>query len=115
MKSATRFLMLIGAGILTTGSFTLPAQAATPEAAPVAQVQRDRDDDDDWDLLGYHDSRRDCERVGNLGESRDWWDDHNCVQVRRGPHRGDWELSVQEDRWGHDNNGHPGGPRSGPR
>jgi hypothetical protein len=115
MKTTTRFLVMIGASISAATAFTAPASAAAPAApaSTVSQVQvRDWDDDDD-DVVGYFDTRRECDRVGRFGERRDRWEDYDCTLIRWGRHRGDWELSVERDWHGGPWGGHHGGGHGG--
>jgi hypothetical protein len=105
MKSATRILALAGLSLMTVSTLAAaPAMAST--SAPDVSVQtatttadsprRDRE----W-VEGYYDSRRECEYYGRRGERRDRWDDHECDRVWRGPHRGEWRLTVEKERhWG---------------
>jgi hypothetical protein len=113
MKTTTKFLMTLGAGVMAAGAFTAPAMAATTTAPAPAPIVRDWDDDDD-DVVGYFDTRRECERVGSFGERRDRWEDYDCTLIRRGWHRGDWELSVERDWRGGGHGGHHGGGHHGP-
>ncbi|XVU20809.1 hypothetical protein ACQPZJ_26435 [Actinoplanes sp. CA-054009] len=100
MKAATRILTLVGLSLVTGVTIGAgPAQAATAASSSQGTTQtqvRPWDDDDD-DVAGYYDSRRDCERAGWRGERRDWWEDFDCDRVWRGPHRGDWKLTVDRD------------------
>ena len=105
MKAATRILTLAGLGLMTGATLgAAPAMASTsaPDMTARAatttadQPRRDRE----W-VVGYFDSRRDCERVGRFGERRDRWDEYDCDRVFWGPRRGDWRLTVERS-WGHD-------------
>lgn len=99
MKSSTRFLTLLGAGMLAAATFAVPAQAAPLPSASAMQMQRDwrHHHDDDWDVEDVYNTRGQCERAGWRGERRGEWYDYECERVRRGPDRGDWKLLVRDD------------------
>ncbi|SNY45993.1 hypothetical protein [Paractinoplanes atraurantiacus] len=101
MKAATRILTLVGLSLVTGVTIGAgPAQAATAVSSSQGATQttvRPWHDDDDEDVAGYYDSRRECERAGWRGERRGWWEDSECDYVWRGPHRGDWKLTVDRD------------------
>ncbi|MBU2670324.1 hypothetical protein KOI35_43165 [Actinoplanes bogorensis] len=86
-----------------------PAQAATAAGSAqgttssVSTQARGYWDDDE--VVGYFQSRRECERVGRIGEWRDRWDDYDCDRVRGGWGRGAWVLTVDSwnDRWDNSN------------
>jgi hypothetical protein len=110
MKISTRFLMVVGAGLMAGTALGAPAQAAeSPRVQPAqpAVTTPHWDDDDDEDVVGYFRTLRACERVGRIGEWRDRWEDYDCNRVRWGFRRGFWELEVERDRdWGHHRPGH---------
>ncbi|MCY1141073.1 hypothetical protein OWR29_24000 [Actinoplanes sp. Pm04-4] len=92
----------LGAGP-AMASTSAPDNSVRAATTTADQPRRDRD----W-VEGYYDSRRDCERDGRRGEWRDRWDDYDCDMVRRGPHRGDWELTVSKSWDWHDRDHHGG-------
>jgi hypothetical protein len=117
MKTATRILILAGAGLMSGAVIGVgPAQAATSTVQGAAgqsasQVQaRDRDDDD---VIGYYRSERFCERIGRSGEWSDRWEDYDCEYVWRGRHRGMWKLEVDRGWNWHDNDGDNDGGHGG--
>jgi hypothetical protein len=104
MKAATRILTLVGLSLVTGVAIGAgPAQASTSASTQQGSTQTQmRPWDDDDDVEGYFDERRDCERAGRWGERRDRWDDYDCDFVRHGRHRGDWKLTVDRDDDDHD-------------
>ncbi|HEY0000549.1 MAG TPA: hypothetical protein VGB74_08850 [Actinoplanes sp.] len=66
-------------------------------------------------VVGYFRTASACVRMGKIGEFRHKWDDSDCDFVRRGFHRGQWQLTVSWDRHGrpfgqgNDNHGPKGG------
>ncbi|BCJ46501.1 hypothetical protein GCM10010168_61400 [Actinoplanes ianthinogenes] len=84
--------LAIGAGpaAASTGSAATPqpsAKASATEKAPAKSWSRDR-------IVGFYRSPMTCHRIGRIGEWRDQWEDHDCIPIRRGFHRGDWMLKV---------------------
>ncbi len=118
MKAATRILTLVGLSLMTGATLGAgPALAATsaPDVSDRTAVEQPRHDRA-W-VVGYYDTRRECERAGRVGEWRDRWDDYDCDMVWRGWRRGDWKLTAERDGrdWrngpnrhddDHDNGGH---------
>ncbi|WP_125812364.1 hypothetical protein [Actinoplanes sp. ATCC 53533] len=122
MSKATRMLAMAGMALVAGATFSAaPATASTSTAQGTTaakqstQQQADAARGRDW-VVGYYRTRRECERVGSIGERFNRWDDHECERVRRG-FRTLWRLEVEQD-WhggGHDwNDGHGnGGPGHG--
>ncbi|GAA0496444.1 hypothetical protein Ade02nite_17150 [Paractinoplanes deccanensis] len=109
MKAATRILTIVGLSLVTGVTMAGPAQAATAGSSSQGTTQTQvRPWDDDDDVVGYYDTRRQCERAGWRGERRDWWVDFDCDLVRRGWHRGDWKLTVDRDDDHDDDDDHHG-------
>ena len=121
MNRITRMLAISGLGLVagvTIGAgpaiaATNTGQSAANNSASGVQVRAgDR-------LVGYFDTRFECERAGRIGERFGRWDQSDCFPVRHGFHHGGWALVVSWDNDGHgwpghnhgwpgDNNGWPG-------
>ena len=107
MKATARILTVIGMSIATGATLGVgvsPAQAApaadqsaTRSSVTTVATPRGRDD-----VVGYYDSRRQCEWAGERGEDRGWWRDYDCERVRGGRHHGDWALEVERRGRDHD-------------
>jgi len=115
MGKRVRILTVVGMALVAgAGIGASPAQATTSTgvaASKPAQVQVQADRDRDW-VAGYYRTRRSCERAGWIGERFNRWDDYECDRAYRGFRRGWWELSVENNWYGHDDddyNGHGGG------
>jgi hypothetical protein len=125
MNKLTRVLAMTGMALAATATIAAgagsaaqaaPAASAKPQADASASQSSDRFGDRTR-VIGYYRNAITCHRIGNLGEWRNRWDDHDCYRVRVGFHRGAWVLVAKWDRHGgpgHWNNGgpghHPGGP-----
>jgi hypothetical protein len=104
MNRVTRLLALAGVGIAAGMTIGAGPASAAPAAGQDAthrtttQVTTNwDDDDDDYRLVGYFDTGRQCAAVGRIGEFRDRWEDYSCFPVRSRFHRGDWALLVSDD------------------
>jgi hypothetical protein len=111
MNKATRFLALTGMAVaagLTMAAGPASAASAAPAAGSTAAKAPSNDR-----IVGYYRNPFLCHRAGNIGESRNKWDDHECSRVRGGFRRGLWALQVSWDHhggpFGHDNHGGPFG------
>ena len=91
MNSIARMLAVTGVGLVASTMFAAgPAMAATNSGqsgakASAATVSSDR-------VFRYYDTRGECERAGDRGEDRGWWDDFDCYRAD-----GDYVLVVDRD------------------
>ena len=106
MNKTTRTLAMSGIAIaagLTMGVGPASAAPGTTSAGTGAASSSDHR----WDngrVVGYFRTASACYRMGRIGEIRHKWDDSDCDFVRRGFHRGQWQLTVSWNR--HGNGGH---------
>lgn len=103
MNRITRMLTITGLSLFSGALLAGPAMAATSTEAgagstttTTASTGWDRDRD------RYFDTRRECNWAGRVGERLGKWDDYDCERVFWGPHRGDWKLDPEHDRWDND-------------
>jgi hypothetical protein len=103
-------LAMAGMALVAGATFSAgPAAASTSTAQGTTagkqstQQQAGTGHGREW-TEGYYFSRRQCERVGRIGEIRNRWDDYDCERVRRN-FRTIWRLEVERDRNGHWGNG----------
>jgi len=114
MNKATRVLVMSGMALFagaTMGAGSASASPKSPDApAPTVQAAKTVHGWDNDRVVGYYYNRGICFRIGHLGEIRNRWDDFSCDYQRRGFHRGQFELSVSQDRrggdWNDRNRGH---------
>jgi hypothetical protein len=121
MNKVTRMLMMTGMAL--AASATISAGAATAASAAPATPSGDASvakNTPRWGgktrVIGYYHNAITCHRVGNLGEFRNRWDDHDCYRVR-GHFGRNWVLVAKWDRHGfpgghhggHGGHGFPGG------
>jgi hypothetical protein len=107
MNKTTRTLAMSGIAVaagLTMGVGPASAAPATTSTTTNAASSSDHRFDDGR-VVGYYRTASACFRAGKVGEFRNKWDDSDCDVVRRGFHRGQWQLTVSWDRHG---NGHHG-------
>jgi|tagenome__1003787_1003787.scaffolds.fasta_scaffold20962346_2 hypothetical protein len=108
MNKATRMLAIAGMALAagaTIGASPAMAASSTPQSSTTAAAPAPGSDR----IVGFYRSYRICDRIGNIGEWSNRWDDHDCFPVRFGLHRGMWALSVSYD-WHHGGgNWHHGG------
>jgi hypothetical protein len=98
MNTITRMLAMTGISLFASVSLGAgPAMASTGSDSgsaktTVASRYNDRDR-----VVDFFDTRRECEYVGDRGESWGRWDDFDCVRVN-----GDWALLAEDDDddWG---------------
>jgi hypothetical protein len=115
MNKATRMLVMTGMAIVAGVTFSAgPAAAASASpapAAPKAGTQSTKDWGHDRSrIVGFYSNPFTCHRIGNFGERQGRWDDHACIRIPFGFHRGDWALKVYWDRHGFPGHGGPGFP-----
>ncbi|MFF5291171.1 hypothetical protein [Paractinoplanes globisporus] len=118
MNKATRMLVMTGMAIVAGVTFSAgPAAAASASpapAAPKAGTQSTKDWGHDRSrIVGFYSNPFTCHRIGNFGERQGRWDDHACIRIPFGFHRGDWALKVYWDRHGFPGHGGPGFPGHG--
>jgi hypothetical protein len=111
MNRFTRMLTMAGLGLATTVTLgAAPAMASTSTEQGAVQAQASVDPWFGGDrVVGYFPSYRECDRRGERGEDRGWWDDYDCIRIRVGFHRSHFALVVDEDEWGNGYSGHWGG------
>jgi hypothetical protein len=102
--------MAIVAGLTFSAGPAVAASASPSPSAPKASTQQaDKGFPRDSAYKGWFRSLGACHHVGNIGEWRDLWDDHDCIPVRTGFHHNTWVLKVYWDRHGfpgHGGHGH---------
>jgi hypothetical protein len=120
MNKVTRTLVMTGMAIAASAAIGVgPASAASaapssPSVSPSAS--QDAKFKDKSKVIDYYRSVFACHKVGNIGEWRNRWDDHRCVRVRFGFHRGWYALIARwehhrhnwgggDSNWGNDNGG----------
>lgn len=108
MNKATRMLMMTGMAIVASATFAGPAMAASATPAPSAgqSTTVKASHGDRSKIVGFYRTPGQCHRIGNIGEWRNRWDDHDCFRVRGGFHRNWWALRVSWDNRGHGFPGH---------
>ena len=110
MNRVTRVLAIAGLSLGAAVAIGAgPAQAAPSTGQTTAGSTTQARGWDDDEVVGYFNSRRECERVGRIGERRDRWDDYDCDRVRGGFGRGTWVLEVSDWNDGWDNHNWYGG------
>jgi hypothetical protein len=120
MNKAARMLVMTGMAIVAGAAFSSgPAFAASASPAPTAAKASTAKAPERTKIVGYYRTFGQCHKVGNIGEWRNKWDDHNCIRVRGGFHRNFFALAVSWDNHhgfpGHGGPGFPGhGPGHGP-
>jgi hypothetical protein len=126
MNKVTRTLAMAGmalaasAAIGMSGASAASATTASPSADSTASP-KGGDRFGKTRVVGYYRNALTCHRVGNLGEWRNRWDDHDCYRVR-GNFRGSWVLVAKWNRHhgfpglghGHGGPGFPGHHQGGP-
>lgn len=114
MNKVTRMLVMTGmafAASATIGAGAASAAQAAPAApaSPSADSSAAKSNGDHrfgrTKIIGYYRSPILCHRVGNLGEWKNRWDDHECKRVRTPFHRGSWVLLARWDSHGWNNHG----------
>lgn len=116
MNKATRMLVMTGMAIVAGATFSAgPAAAATASPAPTAATSAadTAGRPEHSRIVGYFRTPFECHRVGNIGEWRNRWDDHDCIPIRAGFHRLRWALRVSWDHHGFPGHGGPGFPWHG--
>jgi hypothetical protein len=104
MNKVTRMLAMTGMAIAATATIgagaASSAQAAPAKPSADASASKKADFGNRTRVIGYYRNLITCHRIGNLGEWRHRWDDHECYRVRGNFHRGAWVLVAEWDRRG---------------
>src|SRR5262245_19037142 len=111
MNRLTRMLTMAGIGLVT--GVTLGAGPAMDATGSDQGAVRSTTASPGWgwgdddQVVAFFPSRGRCERAGEFGEDRGWWDDYFCVRTHSFHDR--YALVVREDDWGHGWHGNWGG------
>jgi hypothetical protein len=100
MNKVTQFFTMTGLA-LVAGAAIGAAPAVAAPAAPSASGTKTTASASADRWVKYFRSERQCRWAGHqLPRSFDW----DCEFVYRGPHRFQWRLTAERDRYNHDNN-----------
>src|SRR3954463_12814760 len=107
MNKVTRMLAMAGISLAATAMIgagsASAASAATASVDKAPSTAAKAGFPGRTKVVGYYRNAFTCHRVGNAGEWRHRWDDHDCSRVPPHFHRGMWVLVVKWNR-------HFGGP-----
>jgi hypothetical protein len=111
MNRFTRILTMAGLGLVTGVTMAAgPAMAATSSDQGTAKSGNSVGEQRRWGdrVVDVFRSYRACDRAGEYGEDRGYWDDYDCYRVggHHGGGRNGYALVVDEDEWGHGWGGH---------
>ncbi|GAA0530227.1 hypothetical protein GCM10010172_08700 [Paractinoplanes ferrugineus] len=103
MNRFTRILTMAGLGLVTGVTMAAgPAMATTSSDQGTAKSGNSVGEQRRWGdrVVDVFRTYRACDRAGEYGEDRGYWDDYDCYRtINRG--RGGYVLVVEEDNWGH--------------
>lgn len=108
MNRFTRILTMAGLGLVTGVTMAAgPAMASTSSDQGTAKSGNSVGEQRRWGdrVVDVFRTYRACDRAGEYGEDRGYWDDYDCYRVGHFGRSG-FALVVDEDDWGHGWGGH---------